>query len=75
MMGTRGKHVNVLQHLMGYLKKHLSGKDKAYRRQVYLWQVGAPGLHRGLPAGAGAASSGVTGWAVASLRGAGIRDL
>ena len=24
------KHVNVLQHLMGYLKKHLSGEDKAY---------------------------------------------
>jgi uncharacterized protein YbgA (DUF1722 family) len=24
VMGTRGKHVNVLQHLMGYLKKELS---------------------------------------------------
>jgi hypothetical protein len=32
VMGTRGKHVNVLQHLMGYLKNHLSGEDKAYRR-------------------------------------------
>jgi uncharacterized protein YbgA (DUF1722 family) len=28
VMGTRGKHVNVLQHLMGYLKKDLSGEDK-----------------------------------------------
>ena len=28
MMGTRGKHVNVLQHLMGYLKKDLSSEDK-----------------------------------------------
>jgi uncharacterized protein YbgA (DUF1722 family) len=27
-MGTRGKHVNVLQHLMGYLKNHLSSDDK-----------------------------------------------
>jgi uncharacterized protein YbgA (DUF1722 family) len=27
-MGTRGKHVNVLQHLMGFLKNHLSGEDK-----------------------------------------------
>jgi hypothetical protein len=26
--GTRGKHVNVLQHLMGYLKNDLSGEDK-----------------------------------------------
>jgi uncharacterized protein YbgA (DUF1722 family) len=26
--GTRGKHVNVLQHLMGYLKNHLSSEDK-----------------------------------------------
>ncbi len=24
----RGKHVNVLQHLMGFLKNHLSRKDK-----------------------------------------------
>jgi uncharacterized protein YbgA (DUF1722 family) len=30
--GTRGKRVNVLQHLMGYLKNHLSGEDKAYPR-------------------------------------------
>jgi uncharacterized protein YbgA (DUF1722 family) len=30
--GTQGKHVNVLQHLMGYLKNHLSGEDKAYLR-------------------------------------------
>ena len=28
VMGTRGKHVNVLEHLMGYLKNHLSGEDK-----------------------------------------------
>jgi uncharacterized protein YbgA (DUF1722 family)/uncharacterized protein YbbK (DUF523 family) len=28
VMGTRGKHVNVLQHLMGFLKNHLSGEDK-----------------------------------------------
>jgi uncharacterized protein YbgA (DUF1722 family)/uncharacterized protein YbbK (DUF523 family) len=28
VMGTRGKHVNVLQHLMGYLKNDLSGEDK-----------------------------------------------
>ena len=40
VMGTRGKHVNVLQHPMGYLKNHLSSEDKAY-----LWQVGAPGPH------------------------------
>ena len=32
VMGTRGKHVNVLQHLMGYLKNYLSSEDKAYRR-------------------------------------------
>jgi uncharacterized protein YbgA (DUF1722 family) len=32
VMGTRGKHVNVLQHLMGFLKNHLSSEDKAYRR-------------------------------------------
>jgi len=30
VMGTRGKHVNVLQHLMGYLKNHLSSEDNAY---------------------------------------------
>jgi uncharacterized protein YbgA (DUF1722 family) len=36
VMGTRGKHVNVLQHLMGYLKNHLSSEDKAHRRWVYL---------------------------------------
>jgi uncharacterized protein YbgA (DUF1722 family) len=30
--GTRGKHVNVLQHLMGYLKDHLSSEDNAYLR-------------------------------------------
>ena len=28
VMGTRGKHVNVLQHLMGFLKNHLSNEDK-----------------------------------------------
>ena len=50
VMGTRGKHVNVLQHLMGYLKKDLSSEDNAYR-----WYVGASGPHRGLPAGASAA--------------------
>jgi uncharacterized protein YbgA (DUF1722 family) len=32
VMDTRGKHVNVLQHLMGYLKNHLSSDDKAYLR-------------------------------------------
>ena len=32
VMGTRGKHVNVLQHLMGYLKKDLSSEDNAYLR-------------------------------------------
>jgi uncharacterized protein YbgA (DUF1722 family)/uncharacterized protein YbbK (DUF523 family) len=28
VLGTRGKHANVLQHLMGYLKNELSGEDK-----------------------------------------------
>jgi uncharacterized protein YbgA (DUF1722 family) len=28
VMGARGKHVNVLQHLMVYLKNHLSSEDK-----------------------------------------------
>jgi len=28
LLGTRAKHVNVLQHLMGYLKKDLSSEDK-----------------------------------------------
>jgi uncharacterized protein YbgA (DUF1722 family) len=28
LRGTRRKHVNVLQHLMGYLKTHLSSDDK-----------------------------------------------
>ena len=28
LLGTRRKHVNVLQHLMGYLKNHLSSEDK-----------------------------------------------
>jgi len=28
VIGTRGKHVNVLQHLMGYLKNDLSSEDK-----------------------------------------------
>ena len=32
VMGKRGKHVNVLQHLMGFLKNHISSEDKAYRR-------------------------------------------
>jgi len=27
-MGSRGKHVNVLQHLVGFLKNHLSSEDK-----------------------------------------------
>jgi uncharacterized protein YbgA (DUF1722 family) len=36
VMGTRGKYVNVLQHLMGYLKNHLSSEDNAYRRWVHL---------------------------------------
>jgi uncharacterized protein YbgA (DUF1722 family)/uncharacterized protein YbbK (DUF523 family) len=29
VMGTAGKHTNVLQHLMGFLKDSLSGEDKA----------------------------------------------
>lgn len=28
VLGTRGKYVNVIQHLMGYLKKDLSSDDK-----------------------------------------------
>jgi uncharacterized protein YbgA (DUF1722 family) len=28
VLGTRGKHVSVLQHLMGYLKDRLSSEDK-----------------------------------------------
>jgi uncharacterized protein YbgA (DUF1722 family) len=40
----------VIQHLMDFLTNHLSSEDKAY-----LWYVGAPGPHRGLPAGAIAA--------------------
>ncbi len=28
VMGTRGKHVNVLHHLMGFLKNHLTSEDK-----------------------------------------------
>jgi uncharacterized protein YbgA (DUF1722 family) len=28
VLGTRGKHVNVLQHLMGYLKNDLAGEDR-----------------------------------------------
>jgi uncharacterized protein YbgA (DUF1722 family) len=40
----------VIQHLMGFLKNHLSSEDNACR-----WYVGAPGPHRGLPSGAGAA--------------------
>jgi uncharacterized protein YbgA (DUF1722 family) len=40
VMGSRGKHVNGLQHLrstaslavMGYLKNHLSSEDNAYLR-------------------------------------------
>jgi uncharacterized protein YbgA (DUF1722 family) len=32
VMGTRGKHVNVLQHLLGFLKNHLSSEDNAYLR-------------------------------------------
>ena len=34
--GTRGKLVNVLQHLMGYLKNNLESEDNAYRRCTYL---------------------------------------
>ncbi len=29
VMSTRGKHTNVLQHLMGFLKDTLSSTDKA----------------------------------------------
>jgi uncharacterized protein YbgA (DUF1722 family) len=32
VMGTRGKQINVLQHLMGFLKNYLSSEDKAYLR-------------------------------------------
>ena len=32
VMRTRGTHVVVLQHLISYLKNHLSSEDKAYRR-------------------------------------------
>jgi uncharacterized protein YbgA (DUF1722 family) len=32
VMGTQSKHVNVLRHLMGFLKNHRSSEDKAYRR-------------------------------------------
>ena len=32
VMGTWGKHVNVLHHLMGYLKNDLSSEDNAYLR-------------------------------------------
>ncbi len=28
VMASRGKHVNVIQHLMGFLKNHLSSEDK-----------------------------------------------
>jgi len=28
LLETRRKHVNVLQHVMGYLKNHLSSEDK-----------------------------------------------
>jgi hypothetical protein len=40
----------VIEHLMGFLKNHQSSGDNAFR-----WYIGAPGPHRGLPAGAGAA--------------------
>jgi uncharacterized protein YbgA (DUF1722 family) len=30
VMGTWGKHVNVLQHLMGFLKNHLSSGVKQH---------------------------------------------
>ena len=36
VLGTRGKHVNVLQHLMGYLKNHLSSEDNAYEGRLEL---------------------------------------
>jgi uncharacterized protein YbgA (DUF1722 family) len=49
LLGTRRKHVNVLQHLMGYLKRDLSAEDKAYLRSVR-----AAGPYRGLSAGTGA---------------------
>jgi len=50
LLGTRRKHVNVLQHLMGYLKRDLSGADRAYLRSVR-----AAGPDRGLPERTGAA--------------------
>ena len=60
VMGTRGKHVNVLQHLMGYLKNHLSSEDTPQARRPgtlagEAQQAGPPGPYRELPAGAGAA--------------------
>jgi hypothetical protein len=47
---TGAKHVNLLQHLMGFLKNHLSSEDTAYRRYI-----GAPGPQRGNRAGTAAA--------------------
>ncbi len=32
VMDTRGKHVNVQQHLMGSLKNHLWSEDRAYQQ-------------------------------------------
>jgi uncharacterized protein YbgA (DUF1722 family) len=32
VIGTRGKHVNVLQHLAGFLKNCLASEAKPYRR-------------------------------------------
>ncbi len=29
VLGMRGKHVNVLQHLMGFVREHLASEDKA----------------------------------------------
>ncbi len=42
--GTPGKHVNILHHLTGFLKNHLSSEDKPTKEV-------ASGPHRRLPAG------------------------
>ena len=42
LLGTRRKHVNVLQHLMGYLKKGLSSEETTsglYRVGRHWWPL------------------------------------
>jgi uncharacterized protein YbgA (DUF1722 family) len=31
---TRVRHINVMQHMLGYLKKRISGEDKAEMQQI-----------------------------------------